>query len=109
MASNMARIAGGVCSLAHPGTLSTAPADIARLLRILKDMGLVGVEAYHHCHQADFIQFLCTCAQRNDLTVTGGSDYHGRPQGATIGFIAPNSPVPEAVYTHLIEACAKST
>jgi predicted metal-dependent phosphoesterase TrpH len=101
--------AGGICSLAHPGTLSTAPDDIERLLRTFKDMGLVGVEAYHHCHQADFIQFLCTCAQRHDLTVTGGSDYHGRPQGATIGFIAPACPVPDLVYTNVIAACSRGT
>jgi predicted metal-dependent phosphoesterase TrpH len=99
--------AGGICSLAHPGTLSTAPDDIEGLLRTLKDMGLVGVEAYHHCHHSDFIHFLCACAQRYDLTVTGGSDYHGRPQGASIGFIAPAFPVPDVVYTNLTTACAR--
>jgi hypothetical protein len=60
-------------------------------------MGMVGVEAYHHCHDTAFIEFLCTCARRLGLAETGGSDYHGRAQGATLGFIAPNAPVPDTV------------
>src|SRR3712207_8630585 len=38
--------AGGVCSLAHPGTLSTDPAVLEPLLDAFKAMGLVGLEVY---------------------------------------------------------------
>jgi hypothetical protein len=41
------------------------------------------------------------------LITTGGSDYHGRPQGAMLGFLDVNKPVPEAVWTALTAACAK--
>lgn len=99
--------AGGVCSLAHPGTLSTDPAEIDRLLAMFGDMGLVGIEAYHHCHQPSFIDFLCQRARQYGLIVTGGSDYHGRPQGAMLGFLDLNKPVPESVWTELTAACAK--
>ena len=79
--------AGGLCSLAHPGTLSSNTDEIERLLTAFKDMGMAGVETYHHCHGTTFIKFLSTCAERLGLIQTGGSDYHGRPQGATLGFI----------------------
>jgi predicted metal-dependent phosphoesterase TrpH len=99
--------AGGICSLAHPGTLSSDPVEIERLLTLFGEMGLVGVEAYHHCHQPSFIDFLCQCARRHNLITTGGSDYHGRPQGAMLGFLDLNKPVPESVWAELTAACAK--
>ena len=99
--------AGGVCSLAHPGTLSTDPLEIERLLATFARMGLVGVEAYHHRHQPSFVDFLRDCARRHDLIATGGSDYHGRPQGAMLGFIHFDQPVPEVVWDDLTAACAK--
>jgi 3',5'-nucleoside bisphosphate phosphatase len=99
--------AGGICSLAHPGTLSSDPVEIERLLTLFGEMGLVGVEAYHHCHQPSFIDFLCQCARRHNLITTGGSDYHGRPQGAMLGFLDTNKPVPESVWAELTAACAK--
>lgn len=106
-AFRMVAQAGGICSLAHPGTLSSDPAEIERLLTTFGRMGLTGVEAYHHCHQSSFIDFLCQCARRRDLIVTGGSDYHGRPQGAMLGFLDINKPVPESVWTELTAALAK--
>ncbi len=106
-AFSLVRQAGGVCSLAHPGTLSTHPNEIERLLSTFTAMGLVGVEAYHHCHHRDFISFLCACAHRHGLIVTGGSDYHGRPQGATLGFTAPDTPVPATVLSALADAQAR--
>jgi predicted metal-dependent phosphoesterase TrpH len=99
--------AGGICSLAHPGTLSSDPVEIERLLATFGEMGLVGVEVYHHCHQPSFIDFLCQCARRHHLITTGGSDYHGRPQGAMLGFLDINKPVPESVWAELTAACAK--
>jgi predicted metal-dependent phosphoesterase TrpH len=95
--------AGGICSLAHPGTLSSDTDEIARLLTAFAAMGMVGVEAYPHCHGTTFSEFLCTCARRLGLVETGGSDYHGRAQGATLGFIAPNTPVPDTVLNAITE------
>ena len=106
-AFRMVAEAGGVCSLAHPGTLSSDPVEIERLLTTFGHMGMAGVEAYHHCHQPSFIDFLRQCARRHDLITTGGSDYHGRPQGAMLGYLNVNKPVPELVWTELAAACAK--
>ena len=106
-AFSMVREAGGVGSLAHPGTLSTTPNEIDRLLSAFKTMGMAGIEAYHHCHYSDFIQYLCGRAKHYDLVVTGGSDYHGRPNGASLGFIGTHKPVPDEVLANVVDAQAR--
>jgi predicted metal-dependent phosphoesterase TrpH len=98
--------AGGVCSLAHPGTLSTDPEVVHPLLAAFKAMGLVGLEVYHHRHYPDAIEFFQNCATRYGLVATGGSDYHGRPEGAILGQIAPGYLIPDCVLPALQEAHA---
>lgn len=98
--------AGGLCSLAHPGIISADPAVLDDLLATFKAMGLSGVEAYHHCHYPEQIDFFVDRARRHGLIATGGSDYHGRPYGATLGAIGPGYPVPDAVLLHLRQASA---
>jgi predicted metal-dependent phosphoesterase TrpH len=101
--------AGGVCSLAHPATISTDAQILEALLERFKAMGMVGVEAYHHCHDQPLIDFFCSRAQRYDLVVTGGSDYHGRSPAEMLGRIAEDTAVPPAVLINLLTARAKST
>jgi predicted metal-dependent phosphoesterase TrpH len=96
--------AGGVCSLAHPGTISTDPDVMHPLLAAFTSMGLVGLEVYHHYHYPDVIAFFQECATRYGLVATGGSDYHGRPEGAVLGQIAPGYAVPEQVLPDLQRA-----
>ena len=98
--------AGGVCSLAHPGTISTDPDVMHPLLTAFKAMGLVGLEVYHHCHYPDSMAFFQDCATRHGLVATGGSDYHGRPEGAVLGQIAPGYAVPDQVLPDLQRAHA---
>ncbi len=88
--------AGGVCSLAHPGTLSTDPNVLDPLLAAAKSLGLAGLEVYHRAHHPDTTPFFEAVALRHHLVPTGGSDYHGRPTGPTLGEIAPGYPVPGA-------------
>lgn len=99
--------AGGVCSLAHPGTLSTDPQEIHPLLAALTDMGLVGLEVYHHAHYPATLEFFQACATRYGLCMTGGSDYHGRPTGALPGYFAPTHPVPVQALADLRHAHAR--
>lgn len=98
--------AGGVCSLAHPGTLSTDPDVLYPLLDAFKAMGLVGLEVYHHCHYPDTLALFQNCATRYGLVATGGSDYHGRPEGAVLGQISPGYAVPDHVLSDLQRAHA---
>ncbi len=105
-AFNLIAQAGGVCSLAHPGTLSTDPEVMQPLLATFKAMGLVGLEVYHHRHYPDAIEFFQRCATRYGLVATGGSDYHGRPEGAVLGYIAPGYAIPHHVLPDLQHAHA---
>jgi len=98
--------AGGICSLAHPGTLSTDPDVLYPLLDAFKAMGLVGLEVYHHCHYPDTLALFQNCATRYGLVATGGSDYHGRPEGAVLGQISPGYAVPDHVLPDLQRAHA---
>ena len=105
-AFNLIAQAGGVCSLAHPGTISTDPEVMQPLLATFKAMGLVGLEVYHHRHYPDAIEFFQRCATRYGLVATGGSDYHGRPEGAVLGYIAPGYAIPNQVLPDLQHAHA---
>jgi predicted metal-dependent phosphoesterase TrpH len=100
--------AGGVCSLAHPGILSTDPAVLYPLLDAFKAMGLAGLEVYHHCHYPQALDLFQSCATRYGLVATGGSDYHGRPEGAILGHIAPGYAVPAHVLPDLQRVHAAS-
>ncbi len=107
-AFNLIAQAGGVCSFAHPGTISIDPEVMYPLLATFKAMGLVGLEVYHHRHYPDAIEFFQHCATRYSLVATGGSDYHGRPEGAVLGYIAPGYAVPARVLSDLQHAHAAS-
>ena len=89
--------AGGVCSLAHPGILSTDPNVLDPLLTTATSLGLAGLEVYHRAHHPNDVPFFKSVALRHHLVATGGSDYHGRPSGPTLGEFAPGHPVPGTV------------
>lgn len=77
---------GGVPVLAHPGQL-----DSYELLEELVNKGLKGVEKYHCSHSEEDLIKIQNLADKYDLFVTGGSDFHGEyGNEATIGSnIAP--------------------
>ncbi len=76
--------AGGVPVMAHPG-LNNAAQFIEELISI----GLAGVEAYHPVHSQEEMSYYLRLAQKHDLIVTGGSDYHGpgHKTGRRIGLV----------------------
>lgn len=86
--------AGGVCSLAHPGSLTSNPRILHAFLGDLKDMGMAGLEVYHRSHDQAMVTFLRTCTVRYGFVATGGSDYHGRPSNAGLGEMAPGYAIP---------------
>jgi predicted metal-dependent phosphoesterase TrpH len=80
----VARAAGGVVVLAHPGASFYNGLDIARLDDLV-DMGIQGLECYATYHDdATTDWFLNYCRSRG-LLVTGGSDCHGGFAGRTLG------------------------
>jgi predicted metal-dependent phosphoesterase TrpH len=63
---------GGIPVLAHPYTLSND-----ELILQFIGFGLMGLEAYYPEHTQAMINFYLGLAQKHNLLVTGGSDYHG--------------------------------
>lgn len=70
--------AGGLCFLAHPGLLRLAAHETPETRIIaLKKLGLDGIEAYYSAYSpAEEARFL-RLAEKHQLLVTGGSDFHG--------------------------------
>ncbi|MEW9121867.1 MAG: PHP domain-containing protein [Thermotaleaceae bacterium] len=62
---------GGIPVLAHPG-LQSRKVNIMDLI----DQGIAGIEVYHTKHTPLENRMYLEVAQRYDLIVTGGSDYH---------------------------------
>lgn len=79
-AVELIRAAEGLAVWAHP------PRDrIPDLLPKLVSAGLRGIETYRPNNPPDQVRELESWARRYDLTVTGGSDWHGRERGRDLG------------------------
>jgi len=73
--------AGGIPVLAHPGLLDYKTENqIDELIGNLKKAGIQGVEVYYSGHTPDQTRLYAALAQRYDLLMTGGSDFHGAIQ-----------------------------
>ena len=81
--------AKGLPVLAHPLTLSDPEAMIVEL----KAAGLVGVEAYYDGYTTEEINRLLGLANRYNLIVTGGSDYHGLEPNTETGIGGADLPI----------------
>jgi len=81
------RNAGGVPVLAHPTTLKAGTGSqldviVARLVR----EGLLGMEILHSDYDAHTSTNLRRLAEKHNILVTGGSDFHGDPDsGISVG------------------------
>jgi len=75
--------ADGLPVLAHPSTAD----NLETLVTELKAAGLVGIEAYYNSYTANDVAELIALADKHQLIVTGGSDFHGLPANpeTTIG------------------------
>lgn len=95
-AVSIVRDAGGVTALAHPGTLNRD-----HLIAGWARRGLDGIEVWHSKHGPADIARYQEIARRNNLLMTGGSDYHGeRTPDVSIGC----APVPESMLGPLDDA-----
>jgi predicted metal-dependent phosphoesterase TrpH len=77
-AMEMIQQSGGMPVLAHPVQLrTTSDAELERVVKDLKDLGLVGLEVIHSDHDAALVEKYTRLADRYSLLKTGGSDFHG--------------------------------
>jgi len=71
------RESGGIPVLAHPISLYVAWGRLPDLVKTLKEMGLMGLEAWHPTAKAGSCRRLEALAKELGLYVTEGSDFHG--------------------------------
>ena len=69
--------AGGMAVLAHPYQLGVSNEELEHIVVMLKSAGLDGLECYYPRHTDKMVQFYLALAQKYDLHVTAGSDFHG--------------------------------
>lgn len=70
--------AGGIPVLAHPALLNPLNnKPLEKLIQILAEMGLKGMEVYYPEHSPDQAALYAEIARRHGLAMTGGTDFHG--------------------------------
>lgn len=69
--------AGGAAVLAHPPYITQDRRSLELMVKAFTTMGLDGIEAYNNGADNDNIDWTISLARRNNLVVTGGSDFHG--------------------------------
>ena len=68
---------GGIPVLAHPKSLDLNEKEFLILLKEMISYGLKGIEVYHSSHTKEEMQYFLEIANKYNLLVSGGSDYHG--------------------------------
>ena len=76
-AAALIRESGGIPVLAHPLSLFIAWGRLPGLIKTLKEMGLMGLEAWHPTAKAGSCKRLEALAESLGLYTTEGSDFHG--------------------------------
>ncbi len=90
--------AGGIPVFAHP--IDVDIADV--LIKELINYGLRGIEAYHRKHTPAVVEYYSSLAEKYDLIVTGGSDFHA-PSPITGKIIMGKNFVPSWVYDEILK------
>jgi len=76
-AAVLIRESGGIPVLAHPISLYVAWGRLPEFIKILIDMGLLGLEAWHPTAKSSSCRRLETLGKSLGLYITEGSDFHG--------------------------------
>ena len=109
-AAALIRESGGIPVLAHPISLYVAWGRLPDLVKILKERGLMGLEAWHPTAKAGSCRRLEALGQSLGLYVTEGSDFHGsiRPE-RRLGYSSKGRKISDTVLEAIPElsACGK--
>ena len=106
-AIGLVRQSGGIPVLAHPVQLRTEnDAQLERIVKDLKDVGLAGLEVIHSDHDAALVEKYSRLADRFSLLKTGGSDFHGTNKKDIRLGIANGRRIPRDFFDALLERLA---
>ena len=75
---NLILNSGGIPVLAHPKSLELTEKELLILLKEMINNGLQGIEVYHSSHTQEEINYYLSIANKYNLLISGGSDYHGK-------------------------------
>jgi len=71
------KVAGGIPVLAHPMSLYRSWSHLPSIIHSFKEMGLLGLEAWHPGTKLSNCKRLEQLADKLHLAITAGSDFHG--------------------------------
>lgn len=103
---------GGIPVWAHPlggeGEKHLSPDEFYKKFDIMKSFGIKGLECYYSRYNLDEIKFLVDFASKNNMLISGGSDYHGRNKTVKFGQLnTDNTEIPIEKLTILSEIYPK--
>jgi hypothetical protein len=102
--------AGGVCLLAHPMLVRLSQQEkIEQRIAALKEMGMDGIEVYYHSHTVAETERLLRLAQKYDLLISGGSDFHGtNKKDVFLGLVNQGQRLPaDRISSRILETARK--
>lgn len=70
--------AGGIPVLAHPNSLELNDIELLKLIKEMVSNGLQGIECYHSSFTKDESLYYLEIANKLNLLISGGSDFHGK-------------------------------
>ncbi len=94
--------------LAHPfGGVGEKRVDretFKRRIAAFKNAGLMGLECYYSLYDEEEQQYLVNAANKNNLLISGGSDYHGKNKKVSIGELSNYGFKPQNTQATLLNA-----
>lgn len=69
---------GGIPVLAHPKSLKISEYELCILVEDMMKLGLQGIEVYHSSHSKEEMNLYLQIANKYNLLISGGSDFHGK-------------------------------
>jgi len=90
--------AGGLVFIAHIYEYSSIENKEETLNKMIKEYNLDGIECYYSTFSDEQTQYLIQFCKRNDLLISGGSDYHGKSKkDINLGIGKGNLEVPDEI------------
>ncbi len=74
---NLVLNSNGIPVLAHPKSLKLSEKEFLVVLKDLINNGLMGIEVYHSSHTNEEMKYYLEIANKFNLLISGGSDFHG--------------------------------
>ena len=98
---DMIHKADGLAFIAHIYEYSSIENKNEKLNKIIKEYNIDGIECYYSTFADEQTQYLIEYCKRNDLLISGGSDYHGKSKkDISLGKGKGNLEVPDEIINY---------